>query len=105
MLRTWFLTVFSLMNSCRAMSRLLRPLATSRSTSISRSVSRGLGTCCRSSFLLIIEANSLSSFDAMDQGRWRAALADVHGWDRLDGLRDQERRVLRGGRPWKARVH
>ena len=40
MLRTWFFTVFSLMNSSLAISRLFIPVATSLSTSSSRSVSR-----------------------------------------------------------------
>ena len=62
----WFFTVFSLMNSCLAMSRLFRPLATSLRTSISRSVSRGVGTCWRSSVRLIMEANSVSSLLAID---------------------------------------
>ena len=39
MLRMWFLTVFSLMNSSSAISRLLWPCATWRSTCSSRAVS------------------------------------------------------------------
>src|SRR5215469_16090177 len=72
MLRTWFLTVFSEMNSSLAMSRLFMPRATSRSTSISRSVRRGAGTCRggSSSSRRARAANSVSS------------LAAVHGADR-----------------------
>ena len=44
MLRTWFLTVFSEITSCLAISRLFMPVATSRSTSSSRSVRRRPGT-------------------------------------------------------------
>ena len=66
MLRMWFFTVFSEMNSCLAMSRLFRPCATSLRTSISRSVSRGAGIGGRSSVALDIAANSFSSFEAID---------------------------------------
>ena len=69
MFRTWFLTVFSEMNSSLAMSRLFIPLATSLRTCISRSVSWAPGTCCsaRSSpSRLASAANSVSSLAAMD---------------------------------------
>src|SRR5581483_10381075 len=66
MLRMWFLTVFSEMYSSLAMSRLFLPWATSLRTSISRSVSRGLGTCVRSPVDLLMAANSLSSLEAIE---------------------------------------
>ena len=62
----WFLTVFSEMYSSLAMSRLLWPLATSLRTSISRSVRRGVGTCCFSSARLTMVANSFRSLEAID---------------------------------------
>ena len=55
------------------MSRLFNPFATNRNTSISRSVSFGAGTCWRESPFLIIEANSLSSFDAIPWAKDRIA--------------------------------
>src|SRR4051812_15677591 len=64
MLRTWFFTVFSLMNSRLAISRLFSPWATSLSTSSSRSVSRGVGTCCRSERDICL--NSSRSLIAID---------------------------------------
>jgi len=66
MLRMWFFTVFSEMNNSLAMSRLFSPRATSLSTSSSRSVSRGTGSCGRSSLFLIIDANSVSSLLAIE---------------------------------------
>ena len=66
MLRMWFFTVFSEMNSFAAMSRLLRPCATRRSTSISRSVSRGAGIWGFSSVALLIAANSVRSLLAIE---------------------------------------
>ena len=69
MLRTWFFTVFSEMNSSLAMSRLFMPRATSLRTSISRSVSLGAGTCCgrsSSESRRASVANSVSSLPAMD---------------------------------------
>ena len=67
MLRTWFLTVFSLMNSRTPMSRFVSPLATSFSTSSSRSVRRGAGTLSWStSARRASEANSTMSLLAMD---------------------------------------
>ena len=47
-------------------ARLFSPRATSLSTSSSRSVSRGAGTCCRSSLRFIIVANSVRSLAAID---------------------------------------
>ena len=64
MFRTWFFTVFSLMNSCLATSRLFRPFATRRSTSSSRSVSRGALPASRSA--REISLNSSISFAAID---------------------------------------
>src|SRR5262249_46608473 len=68
MLRTWFFTVFSEMNSSLAMSRLFIPRATSLSTCISRSVSRGAGTSWArsSSSRRARAANSVRSLRAMD---------------------------------------
>src|SRR4026207_1489714 len=63
-LRTWFLTVFSLMNSCLAISRLFMPLATRRSTSSSRSVRRRPGTAERSGRDICL--NSSMSLTAID---------------------------------------
>src|SRR5207342_117837 len=56
------------MNSSLAMSRLFIPLATSLSTSISRSVSLGAGTCCARSSpsRLASAANSVRSLAAME---------------------------------------
>ncbi len=66
MLRTWFLTVFSVMNSCLAISRLLRPFATSRSTSSSRSVSRSVGTGSRSGRDICLNSSiSLTAIDGL----------------------------------------
>src|SRR5487761_1607730 len=67
MLRTWFITAFTEMNSSLAMSRLFMPLATSLSTSISRSVSFGAGTCWTgsSSVRRPRVANSVRSLPAM----------------------------------------
>ena len=62
----WFFTVFSEMNSFPAMSRLFSPWATSRSTSISRSVSLGAGICGFWSEDLLMAANSVSSLLAID---------------------------------------
>src|SRR5215212_9028582 len=45
MLETWFLTVFTLTNSCRAISWLLLPCATRDRISSSRSVSSGNARC------------------------------------------------------------
>src|SRR5680860_219912 len=66
MLRTWFLTVFSEMNSSCAMSRFAIPRATSRSTSISRPVSRGGGGAWGDSPRRDSDANSVSSAPAID---------------------------------------
>ena len=84
----WFFTVFSLMNSCFAMSRLLSPCATSRSTSISRSVSRGAGMRGCSSADFDIAANSVSSFDAMR--RRDARLPGPDAADRVGDLLDRD---------------
>ncbi len=54
------------MNSSLAMSRLFIPFATSLRTSISRSVSFGVGIAGRSSAALLIAANSFSSLLAID---------------------------------------
>ena len=65
MLRTWFLTVFSLMSRSRAISRLLSPRATRLSTSSSRSVSlrrHRLWLAARARDVL----NSSSSFAAIE---------------------------------------
>ena len=67
MLRTWFFTVFSLMYSCRAISRLFMPFATSRSTSSSRSVRRSPpGTCSRSGRDICLNSSiSLTAIDGL----------------------------------------
>ncbi len=53
-----------------AISRLFMPVATSFSTSSSRSVSRGAGTSRRSSVRWIIDLNSVSSLEAMEGLIW-----------------------------------
>ena len=66
MLRTWFFTVFSEMNRSLAISRLFMPLATRRSTSSSRSVSRRPGTCSRSGRDICLNSSiSLTAIDGL----------------------------------------
>src|ERR671910_102710 len=66
MLRTWFLTVFSLIARRWATSRLLRPLATRRSTSSSRSVSRSACPCARSGRDIVLNSSmSLAAIDGL----------------------------------------
>ena len=91
MLRTWFFTDISEMNSSFEMSRLFMPRATSLSTSISRSVSLGAAKCwARSSPVsrLARVANSVSSLPG--HRRVDQRLPAVHGSDRLGHLVERD---------------
>ena len=66
MLRMWFLTVFSLMNSSRAISRLLSPRATSSQHLELAVGERGAARCVAQLVLATDQAaNSVRSFPAI----------------------------------------